>query len=238
MFCACALTLNVILSELFRYMHGAQYTPFERQQEWGDHPCAEKMPYVCQIRIGGTKREPETPPPTTAPTRPARPSTVKSKRSGLPRDQLAPIPTPAHTEAPVVITLIMSFGGLSKEQFDRPGYRASFSAAIAQLASFDGVEEKDVHVTSSVSDEKQSGGVRVRGTITTTTAKSANMVVKDLQKWAGEVHKTELQAVFRQHMNNRVSGKVDSELKRKCSNCHVWPYSTSIFGLILYTFCA
>jgi hypothetical protein len=193
------------------YAHGATYHPFQRQQQWGDHPCAEKNPYVCQIRIGGVPKAAAAaavPNAAAAAVRRRRAPAPSSsaQRGGLPQDRLEPVPTPAHTEAPATISMILSLGGLSKGQFDaKAGYRQSFQAAIAQLASFDGVKQADVAVTSTRDDSQKtgSGGVKVFATVTVATAKGAAQVLKDLQKWGGAAHESELAAVFRTHMNNR-----------------------------------
>ena len=132
------------------YAHGATYHPFQRQQQWGDHPCAEKNPYVCQIRIGGAPKAaaaaaavPKAAAAAAVRRRRAPAPSSSAQRGGLPQDRLEPVPTPAHTEAPATISMILSLGGLSKSQFDaKAGYRQSFQAAIAQLASFDGVPSR------------------------------------------------------------------------------------------------
>ena len=60
-------------------------------------------------------------------------------------------------------------------------------------------------VTSTRDDSQEtgSGGVKVFATVTVATAKGAAQVLKDLQKWGGAAHVSELGAVFRTHMDNR-----------------------------------
>jgi hypothetical protein len=78
------------------YIHGSLYHPFEKQRTWGDHPCQEMLPYVCQHSIKGGNTI-KTSPPTLSPTSATRiqvPTPGSSKRR-----RQRPTPAPIYSGA-------------------------------------------------------------------------------------------------------------------------------------------
>ena len=106
------------------YVHGTEYeTPYKRQSQWGDHPCAEKMAFVCQVPI--------VPLPTL------KKQMAKSSSSA----EADPVKPPAQGLFEVFFELLLR--GIGEEAFAR--LRERFVRVLARdVLVFDRVSLKDI----------------------------------------------------------------------------------------------